>query len=41
MTIIIIYYVTIHDDHEEVYYIMNGTGKIKVGNEETEICLEP
>lgn len=24
-----------HDDHEEVYYIINGTGKIKMGNEET------
>ena len=23
-----------HDDHEEVYYIINGTGKIKMGNEE-------
>jgi mannose-6-phosphate isomerase-like protein (cupin superfamily) len=23
-----------HDDHEEVYYIINGTGKIKIGNEE-------
>jgi mannose-6-phosphate isomerase-like protein (cupin superfamily) len=24
-----------HEDHEEVYYIINGTGKIKMGNEET------
>jgi mannose-6-phosphate isomerase-like protein (cupin superfamily) len=24
-----------HDDHEEGYYIINGTGKIKMGNEET------
>jgi mannose-6-phosphate isomerase-like protein (cupin superfamily) len=24
-----------HDDHEEVYYIINGTGKIKIENEET------
>ena len=24
-----------HADHEEVYYIINGTGKIKMGNEET------
>ena len=23
------------EDHEEVYYIINGTGKIKMGNEET------
>jgi mannose-6-phosphate isomerase-like protein (cupin superfamily) len=23
-----------HEDHEEVYYIINGTGKIKMGNEE-------
>jgi mannose-6-phosphate isomerase-like protein (cupin superfamily) len=23
-----------HDDHEEVYYIINGTGKIKIGNEQ-------
>ena len=23
-----------HDDHEEIYYIINGTGKIKIGNEE-------
>ena len=22
-----------HQNHEEVYYIINGTGKIKVGNE--------
>lgn len=24
-----------HDDHEEVYYIINGIGKIKIGSEET------
>jgi mannose-6-phosphate isomerase-like protein (cupin superfamily) len=24
----------LHEDHEEVYYIINGTGKIKMGNEE-------
>ena len=24
-----------HEDHEEVYYIINGTGKIKMGDEET------
>jgi mannose-6-phosphate isomerase-like protein (cupin superfamily) len=24
----------LHDDHEEVYYIINGTGRIRVGNEE-------
>jgi mannose-6-phosphate isomerase-like protein (cupin superfamily) len=24
----------LHDDHEEVYYIINGTGMIKMGNEE-------
>jgi mannose-6-phosphate isomerase-like protein (cupin superfamily) len=24
----------VHDDYEEVYYIINGTGKIKIGNEE-------
>ena len=24
-----------HEDHEEVYYIINGAGKIKMGNEET------
>ena len=23
-----------HKDHEEVYYIINGSGKIKIGNEE-------
>jgi mannose-6-phosphate isomerase-like protein (cupin superfamily) len=23
-----------HEDHEEVYYIVNGNGKIKMGNEE-------
>jgi mannose-6-phosphate isomerase-like protein (cupin superfamily) len=23
-----------HKDHEEIYYIINGTGKIKIGNEE-------
>ena len=23
-----------HEDHEEVYYIIKGTGKIKMGNEE-------
>ena len=26
-----------HDDHEEVYYIINGTGKIKMGNEEVRL----
>jgi mannose-6-phosphate isomerase-like protein (cupin superfamily) len=26
-----------HDDHEEVYYIINGTGKIKIGNEEARL----
>jgi mannose-6-phosphate isomerase-like protein (cupin superfamily) len=24
----------LHEDHEEVYYIINGTGNIKMGNEE-------
>jgi mannose-6-phosphate isomerase-like protein (cupin superfamily) len=24
-----------HDDHEEIYYIINGTGRIKMGNEES------
>jgi mannose-6-phosphate isomerase-like protein (cupin superfamily) len=24
----------LHEDHEEVYYIINGTGRIRVGNEE-------
>ena len=23
-----------HTDHEEIYYIINGTGKIKIGDEE-------
>jgi mannose-6-phosphate isomerase-like protein (cupin superfamily) len=23
-----------HEDHEEIYYIITGTGKIKIGNEE-------
>lgn len=23
-----------HEDHEEIYYIINGTGKIMIGNEE-------
>jgi mannose-6-phosphate isomerase-like protein (cupin superfamily) len=23
-----------HEDHEEVYYIINGTGRIKIGNED-------
>jgi mannose-6-phosphate isomerase-like protein (cupin superfamily) len=22
-----------HEDHEEIYYIINGTGIIKIGNE--------
>jgi mannose-6-phosphate isomerase-like protein (cupin superfamily) len=26
-----------HEDHEELYYIINGTGKIKMGNEETRL----
>jgi mannose-6-phosphate isomerase-like protein (cupin superfamily) len=26
-----------HDDHEEVYYIINGTGKIEMGNEEVRL----
>jgi mannose-6-phosphate isomerase-like protein (cupin superfamily) len=26
---------TLHDDHEDVYYIINGIGKIKIGSEET------
>jgi mannose-6-phosphate isomerase-like protein (cupin superfamily) len=26
-----------HEDHEEVYYIINGTGKIKIGNEEARL----
>jgi mannose-6-phosphate isomerase-like protein (cupin superfamily) len=26
-----------HEDHEEVYYIINGTGKIKMGNEESRL----
>ena len=26
-----------HDNHEEVYYIINGNGKIKIGNEETRL----
>jgi mannose-6-phosphate isomerase-like protein (cupin superfamily) len=26
-----------HDDHEEVYYIINGTGKIKMENEEARL----
>ena len=26
-----------HDDHEEVYYIINGNGKIKRGNEEVRL----
>ena len=26
-----------HDHHEEVYYIINGTGKIKIGNEEARL----
>jgi mannose-6-phosphate isomerase-like protein (cupin superfamily) len=24
----------IHEDHEEVYYVIRGSGKIKIGNEE-------
>ena len=24
-----------HEDHEEIYYIIAGTGRIKIGNEET------
>ena len=23
-----------HEDHEEIYFIINGTGKVKIGNEE-------
>jgi mannose-6-phosphate isomerase-like protein (cupin superfamily) len=23
-----------HEDHEEIYFIISGTGKIKIGNEE-------
>ncbi|HZD36877.1 MAG TPA: dimethylsulfonioproprionate lyase family protein [Nitrososphaeraceae archaeon] len=23
-----------HEDHEEIYYIISGTGRIKIGNEE-------
>ena len=23
-----------HEDHEEIYYIINGTGRIKIGKEE-------
>jgi mannose-6-phosphate isomerase-like protein (cupin superfamily) len=26
-----------HEDHEEVYYIINGTGKIKMGHEESRL----
>jgi mannose-6-phosphate isomerase-like protein (cupin superfamily) len=26
-----------HEDHEEVYYIINGTGKIKIGKEESRL----
>jgi mannose-6-phosphate isomerase-like protein (cupin superfamily) len=25
-----------HEDHEEIYYIINGTGRIKIGNEEAQ-----
>ncbi|HEY6883448.1 MAG TPA: cupin domain-containing protein [Nitrososphaeraceae archaeon] len=26
-----------HNNHEEVFYIINGTGKIKIGNEEARL----
>jgi mannose-6-phosphate isomerase-like protein (cupin superfamily) len=26
-----------HDDYEDVYHIINGTGKIKMGNEEARL----
>ena len=27
----------VHNNHEEVFYIINGTGKIKIGNEEARL----
>jgi mannose-6-phosphate isomerase-like protein (cupin superfamily) len=26
-----------HNNHEEIFYIINGTGKIKIGNEEARL----
>ena len=27
----------VHNNHEEIFYIINGTGKIKIGNEEARL----
>ena len=27
----------VHNNHEEIFYILNGTGKIKIGNEEARL----